>query len=126
MIRQPPRSTRTDILCPYTTRFRSAREAFQGRGEGDRGRRRVAARDRARGERLRRESGIEQGRAGRDAADARGGDRIRRRRPVRTGAVDQRRRALDRKSVVSGKRVSVRVDLGGRRILKKKKHKQKY
>src|SRR3546814_17421087 len=27
----------------------------------------------------------------------------------------------DRKSVVSGKRVSVRVDLGGRRILKKKK-----
>src|SRR3546814_19889380 len=30
--------------------------------------------------------------------------------------------ATDRKSVVSGKRVSVRVDPGGRRILKKKKH----
>src|SRR3546814_17255739 len=29
--------------------------------------------------------------------------------------------AIDRKSVVSGKRVSDRVDLGGRRILKKKK-----
>src|SRR3546814_13502612 len=29
---------------------------------------------------------------------------------------------LDRTSVVSGKSVSVRVDLGGRRILKKKKH----
>src|SRR3546814_16107394 len=29
----------------------------------------------------------------------------------------------DRKSVVKGKRVSVRVDLGGRRILKKKKKK---
>src|SRR3546814_13542635 len=28
-------------------------------------------------------------------------------------------RALDRKSVVSGKSVSVRVDLGGRRIIKK-------
>src|SRR3546814_17230725 len=28
---------------------------------------------------------------------------------------------IDRKSVVSGKRVSVRVDLGGRRINKKKK-----
>src|SRR3546814_12841179 len=28
----------------------------------------------------------------------------------------------DRKSVVSGKRVSVRVDLGGRRTIKKKKH----
>src|SRR3546814_2722983 len=25
MIRQPPRSTRTDTLCPYTTLFRSAR-----------------------------------------------------------------------------------------------------
>src|SRR3546814_14938223 len=29
---------------------------------------------------------------------------------------------VDRKSVVSGKSVSVRVDLGGRRILKKKKN----
>src|SRR3546814_6232229 len=36
--------------------------------------------------------------------------------------VDDRPRSLDkdRKSVVEGKRVSVRVDLGGRRILKKK------
>src|SRR3546814_20794547 len=31
-------------------------------------------------------------------------------------------RILDRKSVVSGKSVSVRVDLGGRRLIKKKKH----
>src|SRR3546814_12643753 len=31
----------------------------------------------------------------------------------------------DRKSVVSGKSVSVRVDLGGRRIIKKKKKKDK-
>src|SRR3546814_17744525 len=37
------------------------------------------------------------------------------------------RRAGDRKSVVEGKRVSVSVDLGGRRIIKKKKtNKQKY
>src|SRR3546814_18576921 len=43
-------------------------------------------------------------------------------------AVDRRRGGqilgrvgLDRKSVVQGKSVSVRVDLGGRRILKKKK-----
>src|SRR3546814_4817620 len=87
MKRRPQRTTRTDPRLPYATLFRSrqaaagpAREAVQGRGEGDRGRRRVAARDRARGERLRRESGVEQGRAGRDAADAGGGDRIRRRR----------------------------------------------
>src|SRR3546814_11367170 len=35
-----------------------------------------------------------------------------------------RRHVKDRKSVVEGKSVSVRVDLGGRRILKKKKKKQ--
>src|SRR3546814_12358016 len=35
------------------------------------------------------------------------------------------RRLPDRKSVVSGKSVSVRVDLGGRRIIKKKKQKRK-
>src|SRR3546814_14541206 len=34
--------------------------------------------------------------------------------------------APDRKSVVSGKSVSVRVDLGGRRIIKKKQKKPKY
>src|SRR3546814_12233930 len=31
MIRRPPRSTRTDTLFPYTTLFRSARRALQGR-----------------------------------------------------------------------------------------------
>src|SRR3546814_13939663 len=40
----------------------------------------------------------------------------------RTAAVDADDRPLgDRKSVVEGKSVSVRVDLGGRRIIKKKK-----
>src|SRR3546814_18107502 len=38
------------------------------------------------------------------------------------GAQTARERLGDRKSVVSGKSVSVRVDLGGRRIIKK--HKQ--
>src|SRR3546814_14665707 len=37
------------------------------------------------------------------------------------GNVGQCRRAGDRKSVVEGKSVSVRVDLGGRRSIKKKK-----
>src|SRR3546814_11753212 len=41
--------------------------------------------------------------------------------PDRTGV----RVALDRKSVVSGKRVSVRVDLGGRRRIKKTKTQNK-
>src|SRR3546814_15396283 len=44
------------------------------------------------------------------------------RRSMRAGAGDSRRFG-DRKSVVSGKSVSVRVDCGGCRFLKKKKQK---
>src|SRR3546814_19206030 len=29
MIRRPPRATRTDTLCPYTTLVRSARDSFR-------------------------------------------------------------------------------------------------
>src|SRR3546814_15913587 len=39
--------------------------------------------------------------------------------------LDRGRVHVDRKSVVKGKSVSVRVDLGGRRIHKKKKNKKK-
>src|SRR3546814_14415767 len=39
----------------------------------------------------------------------------------RRGAAERQQPVLDRKSVGSGKSVSVRVDLGGRRIIKKKK-----
>src|SRR3546814_18130413 len=127
MIRRTPRSTRTDTLCPYTTRFRSSQ------GAGGRGQRLVSRR--------------QQGRAGRPA---------RLRAPVRTSDVQrlrtlQRRilppagasrrnqderhdlvrphqlfreradqRVGDRKSVVWGKRGSVSVDYGGRRSIKKK------
>src|SRR3546814_12937531 len=35
MIRRPPRSTRTDTLFPYTTLFRSGRNAQMGFGELD-------------------------------------------------------------------------------------------
>src|SRR3546814_8028620 len=34
MIRRPPRSTRTDTLFPYTTLFRSLRQAIAGEGDG--------------------------------------------------------------------------------------------
>src|SRR3546814_21065876 len=47
MIRRPPRSTRTDTLFPYTTRFRSDEPAERGGAFGDRHvehRARVAAR----------------------------------------------------------------------------------
>src|SRR3546814_10457699 len=35
MIRRPPRSTRTDTLFPYTTRFRSPRRAAPGKVRAD-------------------------------------------------------------------------------------------
>src|SRR3546814_6370059 len=35
MIRRPPRSTRTDTLFPYTTRFRSADDEAAGAGRAD-------------------------------------------------------------------------------------------
>src|SRR3546814_12367878 len=109
IIRRPPRSTRTDTLFPYTTRFRSiipaAPEPVRAR------RRRVAA-----GRRRVRPAGARPCRQGRQApappppSDA----------PpcAKTPKIPSHR---DRKSAVSGKSVSVRVDLGGRRIIKKTK-----
>src|SRR3546814_17203031 len=64
----------------------------------------------------------------------RGGDGLRRAGPGRYRRPEIRNlrpglqtadREEDRKSVVEGKSVSVRVDLGGRRIIKKKKEKTK-
>src|SRR3546814_11762845 len=49
-------------------------------------------------------------------------------RPLLSDTVPPGLVRIDRKSVVEGKSVSVRVDLGGRRLIKKKKHnkRQKY
>src|SRR3546814_12276250 len=129
MIRRPPRSTRTDTLCPYTTRFRSD----------------VAA--------ACREQGIKNVAvsAGYINADARAefyrwmdaanidlkgftegfykGLCSAHLAPVldtlkyirhETDTWLEITTLLDRKSVVSGKSVSVRVDIGGRRVMKKK------
>src|SRR3546814_11506526 len=123
MIRRPPRSTRTDTLFPYTTLFRSGAvgrldldlvidlDADAGLLQGP----------------LRRRDGLHLG-------DPRIGVERDPRHAERPGIVadlaeradaelDLRRldgkgaiAALDRKSVVWGKCVSVRVDLGGRRI----------
>src|SRR3546814_16359159 len=46
-------------------------------------------------------------------------------RSSRSGLSVSRLARTDRKSVVEGKRVSVRVDLGGSRIIKKKKREEK-
>src|SRR3546814_17671783 len=110
MILRPPRSTRTDTLFPYTTRFR------------------------ARHLPLRHERPVPLGRDGK-------GERCRLppgslNYPLRSLSAcvrprgklgNQHLRGLgtgDRKSVVSGKSVSVRVDIGGRSIIKTK-NKQK-
>src|SRR3546814_16602041 len=54
-----------------------------------------------------------------------GTDRLRRVRPARRPSGHACSGSKDRKSVVEGKSVSVRVDIGGRRIIKTKKTKHK-
>src|SRR3546814_13469975 len=114
MIRRPPRSTRTDTLFPYTTLFRSPASSIMNvrsrtppmtaaTGTCDAPEANIGCPDRRRGcqrsNRDRTGQACEGKRSGQNDGPAAG----------------------DRKSVVEGKGVSVRVDLGGRRIIKKKK-----
>src|SRR3546814_12175550 len=127
MIRRPPRSTRTYTLFPYTTLFRSGlercvrevRRGAPGAGGGIQAPPRRRAAGRLGGE----VAGVYRQAAGRRPGSglAQGlADEPGCVRPAAAG-VDRRLGGSDRKSVVSGKSVSVRVDLGGRRIIKKKK-----
>src|SRR3546814_20574589 len=118
MIRRPPRSTRTDTLFPYTTLFRSGdararRGAAHGLGRdcGARAPGRVAVAGPQRTH-LHAFAGTAGWRDHRHLDHA---------RPAAARRAARRRtRAGDRKSGVKGKSVSVRVDLGGTRILQKK------
>src|SRR3546814_17627147 len=101
MIRRPPRSTRTDTLFPYTTLFRSGRSGDRQGLSGDDERRARHRDDEGYCRRSRRRCGL-----ARDARADAGRGRFLVRAPQ------------DRKSVVSGKSVSVRVALGGRSIIK--------
>src|SRR3546814_16352651 len=123
MIRRPPRSTRTDTLFPYTTLFRSWHQLMQRFGSGE------AALDALPDLVLR-------GGAGKPRiAPA----EVAEREIERVAALGARHifsdedayspmlrevegapPVVDRRSVVSGKGVAVRVDLGCRRDLKKK------
>src|SRR3546814_20256396 len=122
MIRRPPRSTRTDTLFPYTTLFRSFQGsesnllAYENRGDKLLG---SPVRIRLQGE----DDYRYQGRI--DFVDnalstGSGTITVRARVPNSDGKL---RPGLfgDRQRVVTGKSVSLRVDLGGRRIIKKKK-----
>src|SRR3546814_20367494 len=107
MIRRPPRSTRTDTLLPYTTPFRSL-DAAQLCRPARTGARRDGVSRRA-------------GRPSEDGPDGKGdGPNPAARSGLRGAELRHAQCPADRKSVVSGKRVSVRVDLVGRRIFKKK------
>src|SRR3546814_17858971 len=136
MIRRPPRPTRTDTLFPYTTLFRSRYlPQWPLRKEITASSRQQPKLDNALkdSQALRRRFSA----VSKDAPQARMTSSLlvaaRHRR--RVGAVLQQRRAAvgrrddaagdhqERKSVVSGKGVSVRVDRGGRRNIKKKKQK---
>src|SRR3546814_16975335 len=107
MLRRPPRSTRTDTLFPYTTLFRSRR----WRGSG-----------------IRRSCPAPVPPAPRSRAAARGarpGPQPARRRgsPGLPPRCPRPSRAAPpvRKSGVEGRSVSVRVEVGGRRLIKKKR-----
>src|SRR3546814_11422850 len=105
MIQRPPRSTLTDTLFPYTTLFRSSIHCHRAQTHEPHLSLHQARRRRRRP---------------RTSSPARsvGQTHLRERFQASVANVD---RTPDRKSVVWGKSVSVRVDLGGRRIIKKKK-----
>src|SRR3546814_21018799 len=113
MIRRPLRSTRTDTLCPYTTLFRSLDAELIETVIGLAAERHLGVREHLL--HLLADQRVEVGLAARIGFERR----------IAPGLADRTLQHLlriqDRKSVVSGKSVSVRVALGGRRILKKTK-----
>src|SRR3546814_15689366 len=129
MSRRPPSTTRTDTLFPYTTLFRSRLaalpDAVRRPGFGDYA---VAAVEFPKGD-MRFMRGSPNIRYAIDdawlvAKTKRQKSNNNNAYPGLCGAIiasgSFAGTALDRKSVVSGKSVSVRVALGGRRIIKKK------
>src|SRR3546814_12556645 len=126
MLRRPPRSTRTDTLFPYTTLFRSVERivfgAYYQSGQSCIGVQRIFAHAGVY-ERLRRK--LKTAVAKLVMGDPRKektfvGPMIDEDAAKRVESWIKAARK-DRKSVVEGKSVSVRVDLGGRRVIKKKK-----
>src|SRR3546814_15583885 len=111
MIRRPPRSTRTDTLFPYTTLFRSPPRLAPQAGPAHLAGLAMPARE----TRFAALPGYSLPWRAWHLCPPRPCSPYRP-APGRTYRADQ----ADRKSVVEGKSVSVRVDIGGRRSLKKK------
>src|SRR3546814_16304969 len=116
MIRRPPRSTRTDTLFPYTTLFRShdadRERATEGRGAMIR----LAAALTASASLLVNQPALAQDHSRHQGMSMPGMQMPTPQKPTAKKAVAKK---PDRKSVVEGKSVSVRVELGGSRIIKK-------
>src|SRR3546814_15485337 len=141
MFRRPPRSTRTATLLPYTTLFRSkpGPERLRRRAPGLLQQRQRVAQALPGGGREHRRIGLcQQALAQRQqvpgevaAVDGRHVQRVQRAQGlgvvpvVEVAAMARQRFKRDRKSVVEGKSVSVSVDLGGGRIIKKKNKEKK-
>src|SRR3546814_19984573 len=135
MKRRPPRSTRTDTLFPYTTRFRSAAARLTRRAEP----RGVLAAGRvspsapsAEIMASARSSMVELGAQMPSGAAQEKSPRMfppnvahppsaTALHNMRAQANDKRRRREERQTGVKGKSGALRVDLGGRRMIKKKK-----
>src|SRR3546814_18659360 len=126
MTLRPPRSTRTDARFPYTTLFRS-RAPFRFAGKSRNYSRLCcgAATNRKPRSQIGRRSFSDREAlaAAALALDVRIDELERFVEPllleIQRHAFEHRQ--IDRQSVVQGKRVSVRVDLGGRRLIKNKK-----
>src|SRR3546814_19447832 len=124
MKRRPPRSTRTDTHLPYTTIFLSLADLRKPEAPG-RGTAHPAGRPRHPAPARRRQRRPHGGGARRRArvpsdAEIRDGAAVSRVAAQAHDSHGQTGETGDRKSVVSGNSVSVREDLGGRRIIKKK------
>src|SRR3546814_14971093 len=119
MIRRPPRSTRTDTLFPYTTLFRSPRRSPDGSACSSRDRPQGRPRSHNPWRTVRRPApGIVQ--VPLDPLRTNHAQPFAVQRVLPAHHAPPLPRRYDRKSVVSGKSVTVRVDLGGRRIINKK------
>src|SRR3546814_17562639 len=136
MIRRPPRSTRTDTLFPYTTLFRSMSQARLTEpaltaldSVGLEPRAHTRASDMAHGQQRQLELAmvlagqpklllLDEPMAGMSQAESSQMTELLANLKGRYGIV----LVADRKRVVWGKSVSVRVDLGGSRRIKKKKN----
>src|SRR3546814_13819655 len=125
MIRRPPRSTRTDTLFPYTTLFRSLERIGEfckevgADADDDREHHHFdAGADHVAEHALGKEAGAVPERDGHE-------DEAGEASQLELENADEHlhRQDEDRKSVVEGKSVAVRVDLGGRRVMKTKKNK---